>query len=486
MRTRRLTLESLERRDCPTVGYTFLDSLGGVLLAGSVPGNITVGKIGADISINGLDSHVSTANVASFTLTGSGAAASYTINVNTTQYPALTSATVNGATGFANSLKDGDGSAQAWVISSANGGTVTGGGYSLTFSAMPSITGGTGGNTFAVTTGSLSGTLNGGGAVGDTLDYSAYAGSVSVNLATKVATGIHAWTNLQALTGNGSASTLIGTNAANAWSITVANSGTVCAFSFFAVANLKGGSNADTFTVSASIGSISDLSTNTTIIDTDSSNTTLNLTGINAGNLPTVGSFGGVQSVTLGSGTNDVIFAPGALLGGTLNIGTGGELDYSAYGARIYVNLATPTATGIGTLAGTAKIVYGPTFGGSTLTGDAAGGDILIAQGSGNTVAAGGGYNLLVGGSGGSLAGGTGSDILIAGTSASLSDLETALAQWAASGGTAQTVLDGTNTHADSSACTLYQGTGTDWFFIGYRDTLSGFTAGSKITAEGP
>src|SRR6185312_15094423 len=71
----RLTLESLESRDCPTVAYTFLDSLGGVLLAGNTSGaGITVGSVGGDVSVDGVDTGVAAASVGSASLQGSGGA----------------------------------------------------------------------------------------------------------------------------------------------------------------------------------------------------------------------------------------------------------------------------------------------------------------------------------------------------------------------------------------------------------------------------
>ena len=113
----RLTLESLESRDCPTVAYTFLDSLGGVLLAGNTSGaGITVGSVGGDVSVDGVDTGVAAASVGSASLQGSGGA-------NYLQ------------------LDDAD---HSWIVSAVNAGSVSGMGYPITFAAITSLVGGAG------------------------------------------------------------------------------------------------------------------------------------------------------------------------------------------------------------------------------------------------------------------------------------------------------------------------------------------------------
>jgi hypothetical protein len=77
-----------------------------------------------------------------------------------------------------------------WTINAANGGTLG----LVTFSNVQNLVGGTGVDVFAFTpSGSVSGTINGGGAPlhdGDWLDYSALSTAVTVNLATGSATGV--------------------------------------------------------------------------------------------------------------------------------------------------------------------------------------------------------------------------------------------------------------------------------------------------------
>ena len=158
---------------------------------------------------------------------------------------AATQGTATTVTGFgtADTLQ-GANIANTWTITGANAGNVNG----IAFTGIARLTGGTSTDAFKFTTGSVSGTVDGGGGT-DTLDYSADGGAaVTVNLATHTATRTGGFANIEKLVGSTSAAdTLVGPNAASTWSITGANAGTVGAFSFSAVENLTGGSANDTF-----------------------------------------------------------------------------------------------------------------------------------------------------------------------------------------------------------------------------------------------
>jgi hypothetical protein len=122
------------------------------------------------------------------------------------QLPTSTTWGSVGATGF-NGMKQvigaagdtlvGPDTATTWSLSGPNAGRVLGAAYyahvfvaDVAFSGFANLKGGSGANTFQFHTGaSLSGTLNSGGG-SNTLDYSAYTGDVTVNLALGTATGV--------------------------------------------------------------------------------------------------------------------------------------------------------------------------------------------------------------------------------------------------------------------------------------------------------
>jgi autotransporter-associated beta strand protein len=238
-----------------------------------------------------------------------------------------------------------------WSITGTNTGNVS----PYKFSAFPNLTGGSGGNTFEfVSPGALSGTLTGGGGtetiLGDnngdtfsitggnagsiasilpggftnigtliggagndrftflaggsiagnlsgglgynTLDDSQYGSTITVNLATKADTGIAGtFAMIDAFAGTGTTDTLVGSNAGNVWWITGSNAGTVGPYAFSAFPNLTGG-----------------------------------------------------------TGGNIFEFKQGAATTGVTKGGSGGtnELDYSAFGSPVTVNLQTSTTTGVG------------------------------------------------------------------------------------------------------------------------------------------
>lgn len=88
----------------------------------------------------------------------------------------------------------------------------------------------------------------------DTLDYSGFAGAVSINLAAGTATGTTSITNFETFVGNATSAnnTLTAQNIVNQWDITANDAGTINALSatprtFSNFGNLIGGSAADTF-----------------------------------------------------------------------------------------------------------------------------------------------------------------------------------------------------------------------------------------------
>jgi Ca2+-binding RTX toxin-like protein len=157
------------------------------------------------------------------------------------------------------------------------------------------------------------------------------------------------------LNGGGNPNGVVGPDAANTWSITGRNTGTLVGdvipgpVTFFSVQNLKGGADADTF-----------------------------------------------------------LFADGQGVDGIIDGGGGtNTLDYSAYTGNVIVNLPLNVATGVGDGIQNIQNITG---------GSGPGYNVLVGNG-GNVLRGGNGRNLLIGGARAStILGGTGESILIGGS----------------------------------------------------------------------
>ena len=121
----------------------------------------------------------------------------------------------------------GPDAATTWTLTGGGAGSVVSGGWTVSFSAIENLEGGSMVDTFAVT-GAHTGDLSGGGG-DDTFDLDA------------VVTGT--------LAGGAGTDTLMGRDAAVTWVVSGANSGTYDGQTFTNVENLEGGSMVDTFTV---------------------------------------------------------------------------------------------------------------------------------------------------------------------------------------------------------------------------------------------
>ncbi len=323
------------------------------------------------------------------------------------------------------------GTTNSWVITGAGAGTVNG----APFMGIANLTGGAGYDSFAFQPGaSISGRINGDGG-SDTLNYSAYASAVTVNLASKTATAVGSFSNIKNLKGGSAATTLIGPNSPETWAITGADAGTVSSYAFSSFANLVGGTGMQVFKLSAA-GSVS----------------------------------------SLGGG------------------GPGDWLDYSLFTTAVVVDLESGSATGVnggaaGSITNIANVRGGR--GNDTLTGN--GGNILIGGAGTNVLTddysgtAASGRSLLIGGSGPStLTSGSAGDIMIGGTTTfDLNDaaLAAILAEWESaddyntrfyrlegqeSGGLngSYDLIWGTTVLANNHSDTLVGSTvGLDWFF---------------------
>ena len=233
--------------------------------------------------------------------------------------------------------------ANTWTLSAANGGTVG----TFTFSAMENLTGGTSTDTFKVTTGSVTGKIDGGAGT-DTLDYSGDgAVAANVNLATSAATKTGGIANIEKLVGSTStADTLIGPNVANTWTLSAANGGTVGTFTFSAVENLTGGTSTDTFKITT--GSV------TGKIDGGAGTDTLDYSGDGAVaanvNLATsaatkTGGIANIEKLVGSTSTADTLIGPNVANTWTLSAANGGTVGTFTFSAVENLTGGTSTDT---------------------------------------------------------------------------------------------------------------------------------------------
>jgi hypothetical protein len=341
--------------------------------------------------------------------------------------------TIKGA-GTANTLTGPallDSQTNVWTVDGPNRGTLNGG--SCTFVWVQNLVGGPNGDHFQfVATGSIAGRLDGGATA--TLDFSGDTQStVSVNLATGQATSIGGgFKNVARVIGQTSSAgpdtlTLAGSNSADVWGITGPNSGTVNGVGFAGFANLRGGKVADDFVFSANGG----------------------VTG----------------TVYGGSGVN--------------------RLDYSAFGAAVYVNLLAAVATGTGGVVNIQQVI------GSGL------GDVLVGNHSGELLQESVGNNLIIGGATGgvTLDSGSGQDIVIAGSTSYDTDqaaLEAIETFWSTNGGTfaqrtaalssgaaGYALNKSTVQHHSGAGDTIALGSAKDWLFWRQVGTGADFLTGT-------
>lgn len=176
------------------------------------------------------------------TLDYSASTTPLTINLQTLQATGIEQ--IIGTTN-ASSVLIGKNETSTWTISGSNEGTVS----AISFTNFQSLIGGTADDTFVFNNGiDFSGTIDGSSGT-DTLNYSAYTTSLTVNLSELQATSIE---NIVGTTQ--AESTLIGTNTSNTWTITGNNSGDINNnLNFSNFNNLAGGTANDTFAFNDSI-----------------------------------------------------------------------------------------------------------------------------------------------------------------------------------------------------------------------------------------
>jgi filamentous hemagglutinin family protein len=130
------------------------------------------------------------------------------------------------------------------------------------FQNIEDLTGGSNTDNFEFAAGaSITGTIDGGIAGTDTIDYDtdSFGAPVTINLQTPSATGVGSFTNIDAFVGDaGLANAITGANANQTWTINGADSGSVGGVGFTNFPTITGGSMADVFDVTAA-GSVSTL-----------------------------------------------------------------------------------------------------------------------------------------------------------------------------------------------------------------------------------
>ena len=246
------------------------------------------------------------------TLNYTGYTTAVTVNLQTNKVTGVTGLATNlaGAIGGSGtSTLTGANSANTWNITGANSGTVN----TFPFSGFGNLTGGTVSDTFTMESGgSLTGTLTGTAGSTSTLVGSSLASTFTIT-ATSAGTltsssGIVSFKGIKILVGGSGGDTLVGANTTNTWNISGSDSGTLNAFTFAGIANLTGGTAADTFTVGTNgslTGTLSGGGGTDTLIGPNVAST-FTLSGSNAGNLststPVIPMFTQIAKVTGGYG----------------------------------------------------------------------------------------------------------------------------------------------------------------------------------------
>lgn len=243
------------------------------------------------------------------------------------------SGSVAGGTGT-NTLS-GDDTVNAWILTASNAGTLNG----LSFTAFSSLTGGNTTDSFQFNGGSVTGNINGGAGGTNTLDYSlvAPATTLNVNLAAGTATSVGGSIgNINALTGNGANTTLVGPNSSAVYSVAAGGgSGTISVgpVSFTGVGSLQGGTGGGVTNTLSLAAAVADLTF--TIAGTDDAGSV---------NTATPLAFSNMQNVTAGGGNDTFSFTGTGRITGTADGGAGtNHYDFSASPTPIAVDLGSLT-----------------------------------------------------------------------------------------------------------------------------------------------
>ncbi len=250
-----------------------------------------------------------------------------------------------------------------WTIDQNNGGNING---ILFFTGFENLQGSRFTDRFLLQDGKgISGSIDGGDG-DDTLAYDAgsqpYMTPIQVNLESASATNVPRFNNVEHFRGSKALSaTIVGRHVASNWQVTARDSGTVATndatFTLAGFENLSGGNLGDTFVISegASITGTIDGGPGTDTLNASAfrDSMTVDITARNRGEIRAtsrITGFSGVEHLLSGSGNDNFVFAPGALLTGTLDGGEGlaDHVDFSAWSSPVTVDLNMDGARPLG------------------------------------------------------------------------------------------------------------------------------------------
>jgi len=242
------------------------------------------------------------------------------------------SGTIDGGAG--NDSLAPDNVANTWNITATDAGTVTGVG---SFSNIENLNGRNDIDDFSVVDGAgITGTIDGGGGT-DTIDLSLQTGAVLVDLASG------RYLNLELYTGNGANSSIVGDNAPNVWNINGSSDGvddgTVGTVAFIDFANITGGSDADSFSLSSGTlsGALNGGAGTDTLIGDNTANT-WTISTADAGSATGVGSFADIENLTGNADADDFAFGSAGSLSGVVDGSTGTDsVNYSVVAGAVTV-----------------------------------------------------------------------------------------------------------------------------------------------------
>jgi len=262
----------------------------------------------------------------------------------------LSSGTLSGTVsgGGGNDTLIGDNAANTWNILTPDAGTATGVGA---FSGIGNLTGNASTDDFIFAdASSLSGVVNGSGN-SDSVNFSAETGAVTVSM------GSTGFANIETFIGNDNDSTLIGDNVVNTWLITGINDGTINTTIFTNFNNLTGGTDSDTFTLLSGIitGLINGGGSTDSLLGDNAANT-WTLTAADTGTLSSivgVTGFSSIEDLIGNFDTDDFVFTDPGTLSGTINGASGDDsLDYNAKIGAVTVDVADINFVSIETFIG--------------------------------------------------------------------------------------------------------------------------------------
>jgi filamentous hemagglutinin family protein len=282
-----------------------------------------------------------------------------------------------------------------WDISGTDAGSLIGTvtGNITNFTNIENLFGGSGNDTFDFgNLGHITGNIDGDGGV-NALDYTHYNGSIFIDIPNNQASLVDGNVfNIQngsaqsgtliggpfddtfaielqgSVDGKGGINTIIALNVNNVWTISAPNAGSIATsppggtVTFINIQKLVAGGLYDLFYLQGH-GFVQDIqgTGNTDILVGPNASSIWDITGVDQGSIHDGGTttFAHIESLTGGTQNDTFVMHPGAQVTNTIDGGAGyNVLDYSMYGAPVYVDFATGTATGIGHFTNIQNVIF--------------------------------------------------------------------------------------------------------------------------------